>query len=269
MKMTANYHTHTFFCDGKASAEDMARQAVNLGFEHLGFSGHVDIHPKMDIPAYQAEIRRLQKAYAGQIEILCGGELDSLYPDRQPKGFDYLIGSVHHLKVGTAEPLAVDWDVQMKQLLTECFGGDGYRLCREYYRRVAEAYGNGGCDFIGHFDLVTRYNNEMRFADEEDPRYLKPAFEAIDCLAERGLPFEINTKQAHLGRIFPGEALLRHLRERGGEILINSDAHRPEDLDKGFDAAVERALACGFDHVNILTREGEKTVFRQAGLTAE
>lgn len=261
MKLKANYHTHTLFCDGTASPEDMVKQALRLGFDHLGFSGHVDISPKMDIPAYQKEIRRLAEVYAGQIEILCGGELDSLYPDRHPAGFDYLIGSVHHLRAGGDTPLAVDWDVQMKQLLTEGFGGDGYRLCRAYYRQIAEAYGKGGCTWIGHFDLVTRFNPVWHFVDETDPRYLQPAFEAMDALAEQGLPFEINTKQAASGQVFPGEILLRHLRERGGEILISSDAHRPEDLDQGFEAAAGMVLACGFDHVNILTLENGRPVF--------
>ena len=266
MKLKANYHTHTRFCDGTASPEEMVRQALRLGFEHLGFSGHVDIHPKMDIPAYQREIRRLAEAYAGQIDILCGGELDSLYPDRQPTGFDYLIGSVHHLRACGDTPLAVDWDVQMQQLLTEGFGGDGYRLCRAYYRQLAEAYGKGGCTWIGHFDLVTRFNPDWRFVDETDARYLQPAFEAMDALAERGLPFEINTKQAASGKIFPGEPLLRHLREIGGEILISSDAHRPEDLDRGFDTAAALARICGFDHVNILIPGDGAPVFHPVGI---
>ena len=148
MKLKANYHTHTSLCDGTASPEEMVLEALRKGFDHLGFSGHVDIHPQMDVPAYQQEIRSLAKKYAGEIEILCGGELDSLYPDQHPAGFDYLIGSVHHLEAGAEEPLAVDWDVQMERLLKECYGGDGYRLCRDYYRQVAEAFGGGGCTWL-------------------------------------------------------------------------------------------------------------------------
>ena len=61
--------------------------------------------------------------------------------------------------------------------------------------------------------------------------------------------------------------LLKNLREFGGEILINSDAHRKELLDGGFDIAVDRALACGFTHVNILTRRGTgKIHFEQLAL---
>ena len=267
MKLKGNYHTHTTFCDGTAAPEEMVQAALRKGFEHLGFSGHVDLHPKMEITAYQREIRRLAQKYAGEIEILCGGELDSLYPDQHPEGFDYLIGSVHHLEAGAETPLAVDWDVQMEQLLKDGYGGDGYRLCRDYFRRIAEAFGKGGCDWIGHFDLVTRYNQEMRFVDETDPRYLGPAFEAIDLLADAGLPLEINTKQVRLGKIYPSVPMLKHLRERGGEIVISSDAHSAEDLDLGFDPAVQRAIACGFDHTNLLTRQGNELVFFQVGLS--
>ena len=50
MKLKANYHTHTSLCDGTASPEEMVLEALRKGFDHLGFSGHVDIHPQMDVP---------------------------------------------------------------------------------------------------------------------------------------------------------------------------------------------------------------------------
>ena len=268
MLLKGNYHTHTKFCDGTSTPEEMIQQAIRLGFEQLGFSSHVDVHPVMDIPAYKTEIRRLIKKYEGEIEIFCGGELDSLYPERHPAGFDYLIGSVHNMDIGVECPLAVDWDVQTERLLREGFGGDGYRLCAAYYRMLAERYGKGDCcDWIGHFDLVTRFNDRMRFVDEEDPRYLGPALEALDVFAERGLPLEINTKQCHHGKIFPSERLLRYWKEKGGELIISSDAHRPEDLTKGFDEALDRAVRCGFDHVNMLKKQGDGIGFRPVGIT--
>ena len=36
----ADLHTHTSFCDGKNSPEEMVRSAVEKGFDVLGFSGH-------------------------------------------------------------------------------------------------------------------------------------------------------------------------------------------------------------------------------------
>ena len=47
--LRANYHTHTVMCDGSNTAEEMVQQAISLGFEHLGFSGHMDPDIHMDI----------------------------------------------------------------------------------------------------------------------------------------------------------------------------------------------------------------------------
>ena len=76
MLINANYHTHTTFCDGTDTAEDMVRAAIALGFEHLGFSGHLDYFAHVDVLRYFAEIRRLEEKYRADIEILCGIELD-------------------------------------------------------------------------------------------------------------------------------------------------------------------------------------------------
>ncbi len=35
-----NFHTHTTYCDGKETAEQMVQAAIAKGFTRLGFSGH-------------------------------------------------------------------------------------------------------------------------------------------------------------------------------------------------------------------------------------
>ena len=261
VSLKANYHTHTYFCDGLNTPEEMAEAAVRMGMEHLGFSGHVDVSPEMDVPAYLAEVRRIQEKYRDRIEILCGGELDNLYPDRSLAGFDYLIGSVHHFRAGD-EVLAIDWTEEiLLHLLRDYYGGDGYRLCKTYFRTVAETYGKGKCDFIGHYDLITRFSGALHYVDENDRRYLEPAYETMEYLVREGLPLEINTKLADRGKIYPGKALLKKLRELDGEILLSSDAHRAEDLMHGFEQGLEAARICGFDHVLILRREGKRIRF--------
>ncbi len=253
--LKATFHTHTHFCDGQNSPEEMVQAALAAGIEHFGFSGHVDVSPVMDVPAYLAEVRRVQKKYGGQLDILCGGELDNLYPDRNPQGFDYLIGSVHHFRVGE-EILAIDWTEEIiLHLLNDCYGGDGYRLSRDYFRTVAETYGKGKCDWIGHYDLITRFNGSLRFVDETDPRYLAPAVEVLEYLAKEDLPLEINTKLADRGKIYPGRELLKKWHAFGGRIIFSSDAHKTEDLLHGFEEGIEYARACGFDHAEILTGE--------------
>lgn len=61
MALRANYHTHTTFCDGSDTAEDVVLAAIGKGFLHLGFSGHMDPDIHMDIDAYFSEIERLRR----------------------------------------------------------------------------------------------------------------------------------------------------------------------------------------------------------------
>ena len=65
--MITNFHTHTTFCDGKSTAEEVVRSAIEKGFTAIGFSGHgvTGFDPGYclkDIDGYRAEILRLQEA---------------------------------------------------------------------------------------------------------------------------------------------------------------------------------------------------------------
>ena len=273
MALRANYHTHTTFCDGSDAAEEVVLAAIDKGFSHLGFSGHMDPDIHMDFDAYFAEIGRLREKYEDKIEILCRVELDNLYDPHCADGAEYVIGSTHFLDVQSDIPISVDNSGEMmRRLAEEFFGGDYYKLAKSYYELSARVYDRLHCTFVGHFDLVTRFNDSMHFLDEADSRYIMPALEAMEYLVKEGVPFEINCGAVNRNRkkeLYPNRFLLKNLREFGGEILINSDAHQKELLDGGFDIAVERALACGFTHVNILTRRGTgKIHFEQLALDA-
>ena len=264
MTLKANFHTHTTFCDGKNTPEEMVQQAILLGFTQLGFSGHMDADIHMDLPAYLTEIHRLQGVYQDQLEILCGIELDNLYDPACAKDAEYVIGSTHFLDLPSEIPISVDNSSQMlEKLCREFFGGDYYRLSKAYYELEAQIADRIPCTFIGHFDLVTRFNDQTPFLEESDPRYYKPALEAMEVLVKKDLPFEINCGAVNRNRkkeFYPNSFLLKHLREMGGRILISSDAHQKELLNGAFDQAVEAAVSCGFTHTNILTRKGNGQV---------
>lgn len=298
--LQANFHTHTILCDGNDTPEAMAKEALRLGFAQLGYSGHMDADNCMDLPAYVKEIRRLQGEYRGRLDILLGVELDTLYNRSEPGkqhphpfgqkdtsetsrseddaewkeawgALEYIIGSTHFLDVDSEVPMSVDCSPeQMRQLCDMFFGGDYYRLAEAYYRTEQTVYERTACTFVGHFDLVTRFNDQMHFLDETDPRYLRSALETMEYLAGLGLPFEINCGAFNRSRkkeLYPNMKLLRALRDFNGEILINADAHQKELLNGGFDTAAARAVSCGFTHVNILAHdESGRVVMRQVPL---
>ena len=269
--LRANFHTHCTFCDGTSTADEMVAAAQARGFTHLGFSSHVDPDIPMDWEAYCKKIRQLQAANAGELDILLGAELDILWgPDRCP-GAEYIIGSTHYLPVGTPRESSVD--IAAETLARCCrtyYGGDWYALTRAYFELEAQVVQRTHCTFVGHFDLVSRFNDQEHNFDETDPRYLKPALEVMEHLVAEGVPFEVNCGAINRGRKaqpYPRRELLRALCDFGGEILISSDAHEARLIDGGFEDAVSFAIECGFTHTNILAHDLRGQLeFRQLAL---
>lgn len=266
--MLGDFHTHSTLDDGKSPLADMARAAWEKGLKYFGFSGHSFDQNGQDfclsranVPVYLETARALQAEYRGRMEILVGMELD--YFGEKPQGLDYVIGSVHGIPLGN-ETFYVDESAQRsRRAVEEHFHGDWYAMTRSYYDLVADLPRKTGCDVIGHFDLVTKFNEQDPAIDEEDPRYLGPALEAMEHLVRQGVLFEINTGAIARGyrtQPYPAMTLLRRLRELGGEIVLNSDSHHTSHLCCAFDQAISLAKEAGFTHTNVLTLSGRKPV---------
>ncbi|MDO5132370.1 MAG: PHP domain-containing protein, partial [Eubacteriales bacterium] len=146
--LSGNFHTHTVFCDGRNTAQEMAEQALAIGFKQLGFSGHMDPDITMDLAAYDAEIRRLQEVYRGRLDILRGVELDTLFVPRSAEEarllgeMEYLIGSTHFIESPSGGPPGTVDDTleRLAGFCREEYGGDWYRLAKAYYETEAQVY---------------------------------------------------------------------------------------------------------------------------------
>ena len=252
--MPGDFHVHTAFCDGAASPGEMAAAAFRQELAALGFSGHS--HTFCDESwcmspsgpeAYRAEIARLRAEYDGRMEILCGVEQD-YYSAAPTDGYDYVIGSVHYLKAGGAY-LPVDESAGDQVAAAEAhFGGDLLAFAEAYFETVNRVPEIPGCRIIGHFDLVSKFNEGGALFDEGHPRYLAAWRAAADRLLRSGLPFEVNTGAISRGWRsvpYPAPPILRYLAERGARFLLSSDSHRPETLCFGFDRWRREILSLG------------------------
>lgn len=269
MLLRSNAHTHTTFCDGKNSVEEMAQAAIARNFVSLGYSIH-GWTPYEVVPVtlerealYRAEVRRVREKYADQLEIILGVERDALYEGRDYDDYEYIIDSTHWFIENGVYCCADYSEERMLSYVRDVFGGDFYAYTRAYYRQAANMCSRSDALFIGHIDLITKFNEGNRFFDESDPRYLSAAKEAISCAIARGKPLEMNTGAIGRGyrtTPYPNPALLRFIHDEGGEILINSDCHSAASIDTGFELCVELARAAGFDHVLRLRRAGLESV---------
>ena len=256
----SNVHTHTTFCDGKASARDMAQAACNLGFVSLGFSGHSPLPyendwamKNEDLPRYVETVRALKEEYRGKMEIALGIELDA---DSRIdlSEFEYVLGSLHTLnKDGASFPV----DASPELLYTCCdelFGGDFLALMRYYYDKLYDFVKRQPFTVLGHFDLPLKYNKNGKFIDESDKKYRSLSLEALDGILDLRpeLIVEINTGGIlRAGRPYPYPApiLLERLKERRARMTLTADAHRPDGLAAAYDSTAELLLQIGINEL--------------------
>ena len=164
----SDFHMHTKYCDGRNTVEEMVKAAVGKGMTALGFSGHSYAPYDMDCcmspqgtAQYREDVEKYKELCDGIIKIYCGIEQD-IYAPAPDAQYDYVIGSVHYIG-GPDGLLPVDYKPEiLKQLADERFGGDIYTLCGAYFEAVSEVVERTGCDIIGHFDLVSKFNEGDR-----------------------------------------------------------------------------------------------------------
>ena len=239
-----DYHVHTTFSDGQNTPEEMVRAAIQKGVSEIGFSDHAYTFfdesycmPKKKIPAYRAEIAALKEKYREKITVLCGIEQD-YYSDMPTDSYDYVIGSVHYIKV-QEHYIPVDETADILQSAAlDFFHGDIYALVEEYYRTVADVVRKTGADLIGHFDLIAKFNEKQPLFDEQDPRYTAAWKAAADALLKTGKPFEKNTSAILRGyrkTPYPSAEMQNYIKKRGGRFVLSSDSHSEDTLCFGFD----------------------------------
>ncbi|MBO5137872.1 MAG: histidinol-phosphatase [Spirochaetaceae bacterium] len=261
--MKTNYHTHSTYCDGSNTPEEIVQVAISKGFTVLGFSSHslfpfgTDWHmPPQQFNTYREEISFLQKKYKSQIEILCGLESDYLPPLTIPRkenyktmNLDYLIGSTHYVSTkqgwftvdGSTEEVAYG--------LNTLFKGNGKKLVQKYFALQREMIQCGDFDIIGHADVIRKRNSELHFFDEKESWYKRELEATAKELSKKGIIAEINTggiARKVINDVYPSATFLQILHRYNVPITINSDAHSANDLDYAFDFAKKCAVSAGY-----------------------
>lgn len=234
--MIANYHTHTARC-GHASGEDReyVESAIAAGFKTLGFSDHAPMPFPEDIPesnlsrllamrlkthetdAYFESLLSLREEYKNDIEILIGFEAEyfgdffdrfieyiSAYP------VDYLILGQHF-----GSPYAENMVHNGART-----GSD--RLLADYVDEVTAAISTGKFTYVAHPDLMF-YCRSLEVYEREMTRL-------IECANAHKIPLELNMYGMQEVRNYPTLAFWQLANRMGCDVVIGSDAHRPENM---------------------------------------
>ncbi len=265
-----NYHTHSTYCDGKDSPEDIVKAAVAEGFATIGFSGHSPLDNESwtmtneGAKEYYNEVIFLKEKYKSEIEILIGLEQDILSETPQGK-YDFIIGSVHGIKTPEGILYMDSTSEILKSGIKKHYDGDPMLLAEKYYELVGEIVNITNANIIAHLDLLTKFDEreETPLFDESNPRYINAVTKAVHKLAQSPKKplFEINTGAMARGyrtTPYPSKAILKIIKDAGCDIILNSDCHDKQSLSCGFTDAIQLAKSCGFTRLAYLTNDNIK-----------
>lgn len=250
--MTFDYHLHTPLCHHAVGhPREYVRHAIACGLGEIGFSDHNPMPIQFDnwrmapteLPAYLDLIKEAQVDYPN-FPIKLGLECDFIagYEDHvsnlaHSAPFDYLIGAVHYIQEG--------WDVDnpfkrnlWKELPVE-------EVWMRYFQLFTQAATSNLFDFLAHPDLVKKFGD--RPAGDLKPYYK----DCLDAIADHHLAIELNTAglRKDVQEIYPSREFLEMAFARHIPILINSDAHAPQEVGAQFNLARELAQSVGYTHL--------------------
>lgn len=264
--MWLNFHTHSTYCDGKSTLEEIVDKAKSLDMKWLGFSSHAPLpfdclwsmkSEKLD--KYLNEILTLKSQT--EIEIYAGLEVDYIPNTTGPKYFDealdYTIGSIHfveNFKDGRR------WEIDgphsfFLEGLEKIFSNKIKDVIVRYFELTREMVEHSTPTIVGHLDKIKIQNIDNNFFSEDDLWYRHEIEATLDSIQKSGCIIEVNTRgiyQKKTATTYPSPWILELILKRNIQITLSSDAHHCNDLINQFSEAAIILNQIGFQEIHIL-----------------
>lgn len=265
-KAWANYHGHSFFCDGHGSPEEYVKEAIKLDMHAIGISSHAPVpfftEWNMDgarLPEYLDLVTSLKIKYINEIKILKSMEVDYIPNMAGPShervtsaGLDYVVGSVHFVDpFPDGTPFSIDDSTDLfNRGVNVIFDGDVREIIERYFELQREMLEYEAPDILGHMDKIRMHNRNRYFFDESAPWYRQQVYDTLKLAAEKNAVVEINTKFfSRVGLTFPSSEHFKWMKKNNIPVTLSSDAHRPENLLSGFNDVVGLLKSNGIDRL--------------------
>jgi DNA polymerase (family 10) len=193
-------HCHSTYSDGKNSIEEMAKKAIELGYEYIAITDHspnLAVANGLDESALkkkQQEIKEVSHKlnfpimFGTEVDILADGSID--YSDSILKEFDFVIASIH---VG---------------------------LENKFQERIMSAIRNPHVNMIGH--PTTRLIGKRKGNDLDWKEIFKACVKHNTFLEINAQPLRLDT---------PYQMVYEGIHEYGLKFAITTDAHNCDGLE--------------------------------------
>lgn len=246
--ITADYHTHTKYSDGKGSIEDNVLAAISKGLKKIAISDHGFNHIRIgmklaDINKIRSEIDRLNKHYPS-IEVLLGVEANPIGLNGEIDVPDFLIDRFDLIAVGYHRAVVPytfkdAWQLFIKNRLNSISRNDQHELRRLNTLALINAMERNPVNIITHpgakaqidIRLLARYAAKKNVALEINSHHNVYLTRKDKAMRKETSHQQISPKNVEYVKI----AL-----EEGASFVINSDAHTPYEVGD-FDIALKIA----------------------------
>ncbi|MFN8208806.1 MAG: histidinol-phosphatase [Bacteroidales bacterium] len=277
--MLTNFHSHTFYSDGSSKPVDYVHSAIERGMTAYGFSCHAPIpfaqnwcmRPE-NLEKYFATISDLKEEFKDRIELYAGLEIDYIPGHSSVNHFknlgrklNYTIGSVHYVDYfpdGT--PCNIDGRPdEFRRGLSQIWKEDIIVAVKRYFHLVREMLITSPPDIVAHIDKIRMHNRDNCQFDPEEKWYMEEMANTLEILQQSGSLMEINTRGVYKGGFsepYPSEAFIREAFRHGIGIIMNSDAHKPEEITSGFEETSKLLKRCGYREQVVLLQNTWQTI---------
>lgn len=222
--MPFSHHSHSGqFCGHAANTlEEVVQQAIAKGMTTFCLTEHmpraeIDFYPEEVndhdeaslaklFDDFYAEARRLQRAYASQIQLFVGFEGEWIRPESlelcrrvlEKHDVDMFVGSVHHVHT-----VPIDFDTPLYHKARELSDGTDEGIFADYFDSQYEMLQALKPPVVAHFDLIRLKSDDPERSFRTWPRVWEKIERNLQYVAGYGGVLELNSSSLRKGMSEP------------------------------------------------------------------
>ena len=276
-----DYHTHSELCHhAVGTIEDYVNKAIELNLNTIGICDHfpyeflknIERIPYTEYAITVDEINyylttgeNLREKYKNQINLRIGFEVDFFenqetalnnHLNKVKSRLDYILGSVHILDFQDDKG-AWGFDDNRFRKDYEYYGAD--KVYTQYFKTLRKMLNSEqfDLDIVGHFDLPKKFNDLP--GDKE--LIFNEAMKTLELIKKKGKVMEINTGglRKDVKEQYPSEEIINQMLDLDIQILLGSDAHKPNQIAWEFNSIIQMLKKVGYTQV-VHFRKRNKTL---------
>ena len=218
--MPFSHHSHSGeFCGHATNTlEEVVKVAIQKGMTTFCMTEHiprarVDFYPKEELDhtpeslevlydKFYHEAKRLQAAYADQIQLFVGFETEWIRPSSleiiqrilEKYEVDLFVGSVHH-----THTVPIDYDTAHYHKARSLVGGSDEEIAEQYFDDQLSMLQALRPPVVGHFDLIRLQSDDPQHSFREWEASWKKLMRNLTFIAEYGGVLELNSSSLRKG----------------------------------------------------------------------